>query len=171
MNWAQVADDFIKIGLPSLCTAGVALLIGKFTRSHEFEKERRRRKQDFLTSVADQFEEFESALRHVGTQFALFILAKSQNVPDATIRQQELLQSIDALNAIDDKLHRLGTKLDLFGFWKCRGILSDYEIRAGEYRAMLHEEDPDLPLEAAKIKWMESAEQFRQTLAAAYNGL
>ena len=53
MPWAQVLDDFIKIGLPSLCTAVVAFLIAKFTRSHDFEKERRRRKQDFLERAAE----------------------------------------------------------------------------------------------------------------------
>jgi len=29
MEWVQAADDFIKIGLPSICTAAVALLGAK----------------------------------------------------------------------------------------------------------------------------------------------
>jgi len=55
--WAQVLDDFIKIGLPSLCTAVVAFLIAKFTRSHDFEKEPKRRKQDFLERAAEPMDE------------------------------------------------------------------------------------------------------------------
>jgi hypothetical protein len=51
VDWAQASSDWAKaltvIG-PSVCTAVVALLVARWTRSHEFEKERRRRKQDFL---------------------------------------------------------------------------------------------------------------------------
>src|SRR4030095_7827553 len=56
MEWAQVADDFIKIGLSGIFAALVALLIAKFSRSHEMEKERRRRRQDTFEKSVGEFQ-------------------------------------------------------------------------------------------------------------------
>lgn len=56
MTGWEVLSDAIKIGVPSLLTGLTAFLIARTTRGHEFEKERRRRRQELIERSLDDFE-------------------------------------------------------------------------------------------------------------------
>jgi len=51
MTWAQALDDFIKFGIAPICTALVALLTVRFTRSNEDKRERRKDAQTLLREI------------------------------------------------------------------------------------------------------------------------
>jgi hypothetical protein len=74
MQWTQVTDDFVKFAIAPICTAAAAITLFILTRQHDFEKERRRRKQDFLLRVAEELDrltlclESAASLRHVVSQ-------------------------------------------------------------------------------------------------------
>lgn len=57
MTLLEVLDDAIKIGIGAFS----GWLIAKGGRSHEFERERRRRKQDCLERFVEDLGEHESA--------------------------------------------------------------------------------------------------------------
>lgn len=51
-----MTDNFIKFGIAPICTAAVAILVARTSRSHESEKETRRRRQDLLERIVAEFE-------------------------------------------------------------------------------------------------------------------
>jgi hypothetical protein len=105
----QVIDDFIKIGLPAfftatvavfaaICTAAIALFGFRFTRSHELEKERRRRRQDALEKISDDFE---------AVCFNLGTLARDYSVcrESGGTNLEELYKTEDMVDAGTKDLH------------------------------------------------------------------
>jgi pilus assembly protein TadC len=69
-NGWDVLTDAIKIGVPSLLTGLVAFFIARSSRSHEFEKERRRRKQNCLERAVEDYDPFDA-----GDDFRVFRVA------------------------------------------------------------------------------------------------
>jgi hypothetical protein len=112
MDWAQVTSDFIKIGLPAICTATVALLVSKLTRSYELDKERRRRRQDALEKISDDFQ---------AACFSLCSLAIKYSVcrESAGKNSEELLKTGDAIDAATKDLHGILGRVKLLQLTKC----------------------------------------------------
>ena len=74
MQWTQVADDFVKFARAPICTAVAAITIFILSRKHDFEKERRRRKKDFLLRVAEELDRLTLCL-----ESAVFLKGNSGN--------------------------------------------------------------------------------------------
>src|SRR5437868_1498516 len=103
MDWRQVTDDFIKIGLPSICTAAVALFVSKFTRSHDLDKERRRRRQDALEKVSVDFQAACFSLSQLAINYSVY--RESHNDPAGRFGSEDLWKSGDAIDAATKDLH------------------------------------------------------------------
>jgi hypothetical protein len=69
----EVISDAIKIGLPSLLTGLTAFFIARVTRSHELEKETRRRRQDALEKVSDDFQAAYFSLEDLLGNYAAYL--------------------------------------------------------------------------------------------------
>jgi hypothetical protein len=66
VTWAQVVDDFIKFGIAPICTAAVALLVSRLTRSHADRADRRRTAQETLKEFVRALHKFDDTFsRHV----------------------------------------------------------------------------------------------------------
>jgi hypothetical protein len=118
MDWAQVIDDFIKIGLPWICTAAVALLVSEFTRSHDLNKERRRRRQDALEKVSDNFQAACFSQSKLAINYSVYRV--SQNDPARPIAFEDLWKSGAAIDAATKDLYLIGGRLKLLRIKKMR---------------------------------------------------
>jgi len=128
IEWPQVTDDLIKVGLPvictatvavfaSICTAAVALLGFRFTRSHELEKERRRRRQDALEKISEDFQTACATLSDLTITYSVY--RESYTHPAGGIAFGELWESGGAMDAVTKDLHRILGRLKLLQLKKC----------------------------------------------------
>jgi hypothetical protein len=130
IEWPQVASDFIKIGLPALCTAAVALFGFWFTRSHELEKDQRRRRQDALERISDDFQ---------AACFNLATLARDYSVyrDSGGTNFQELFKTDDAIDAATKDLHVIGGRLKLLQLTKCDEAFGGFLYQTIAFRKIL----------------------------------
>ena len=101
-----MTDDFIKIGLPSICTAAVALLVSKFTRSHDLDKERRRRRQDALEKISDDFQAACFSLSNLAINYSAY--RELQNDAAGRVAFEDLWKSGGAIDAATKDLYLVG---------------------------------------------------------------
>jgi hypothetical protein len=135
MDWPQVTDDFIKIGLPVICTSAVALLVSKFTRSHDLDKERRQRRQDALEKISEDFQLACVSLSELAINYSVY--RESQNDPARPIAFGELLKSGAAMDAATKDLHRIRGRLKLLRLEKCEEAFVEFLNQTIEFRKML----------------------------------
>ena len=135
MDWPQVTDDFVKIGLPAICTAGVALLVSKFTRSQDLDKERRRRRQDALEKVSDDFQAACFSLSDLATKYSVY--RELQNDPAGHIAVGDLFESGGAIDAATKDLHLIAGRLKLLGLKKCEEAFVEFLNQTIAFRKML----------------------------------
>jgi hypothetical protein len=146
MDWPQVTDDFVKIGLPSICTAivalfaatctsAVALLISKSTRSHDLEKERRRRRQDALEKVSDDFQAACFRLSDLAMKYSAYRELKAD--PAGHIAIAELFESGGAIDAATKDLHLIAGRLKLLGLKKCQEAFVEFLNQTIAFRKIL----------------------------------
>jgi len=170
VNWAQVLDDFIKIGLPSLCTASAALLIAKFTRSHDFEKERRRRKQDFLEQIAEPLDDLTMRMESV-----LSSEETVRSVDDPLkLRASELfLKELDLLDEAELKFGRIETKLALAGFPECLEAFRAHRHCTTKLQGavLARSQGREDTVAGACKAWWQTESEFRHKIVSAFRAL
>jgi len=136
MDWPQVTDDFIKIGLPSICTAAVALLVSKFTRSHDLDKERRRRRQDALEKVSNDFQAACFSLSDLAINYSAY--RELQNDAAAgRVALEGVWKSGGAIDAATKDLHLIGGRLKLLRLKKCEEAFVEFLNQTIAFRKML----------------------------------
>jgi len=173
MNWPEVADTALKIGLSAAIGGGDAIFVSKSARLHDFEKERRRRKQDSLERAIEDFDECELALDdyHILSKTA----ASFQDSPDLRVRahvRENLLAAVDKAEAAEMKFRRSRSKLGVFGFRKCADALDAYSLAISKEKVALQpmrnaEEGWEGPLAAAHKERVRLALAFRETIEEA----
>ena len=123
IEWPQVTDDLIKVGLPAICTATVAVFASictaavalpgfRFTRSQELEKERRRRRQDALEKISEDFQTACVTLSDLAMNYSVYRESGGMNL-------EELLKTGEAIDAATKDLHRMRGRLILLQLKKC----------------------------------------------------
>jgi hypothetical protein len=170
MSWAQVLDDFIKIGLPSLCTASVALLVAKFTRSHDFEKERRRRKQDFFEQIGEPLDDLTLRIESLLSSEEVARSADEQ----LKLRASELfLKDLDLLDEAELKFGRIETKLALFGFLECLEAFKAHKICTTKLKGavLARSQDRENSVNRRCEAWWETEAAFREQIKTAFHAL
>jgi hypothetical protein len=135
MDWPQVTDDFIKIGLPSICTAAVALLVSKFTRSHDLDKERRRRRQDALEKISDDFQAACFSLSNLAINYSAY--RELQNDAAGRVAFEDLWKSGGAIDAATKDLYLVGGRLKLLRLKKCDEAFVEFLNQTIAFRKML----------------------------------
>lgn len=131
MTWADVADTALKLGVPSLIAAviaaGVAILLSRRSRAHEFERERRRRKQDCLERAIEDFDECDLAMDEY---YVIMLMAAGyKDNPNLAVLVQTPENQVAAANKTDAaelKFRRSTSKLEVFGFKKSCEALKAY---------------------------------------------
>jgi hypothetical protein len=132
----EVISDAIKIGLPVLGTGLIAILIARATRSYELEKESRRRRQDALEKISDDFQAACFRLWDLAIKYSTY--RESLNDPETRIAHfTELFESGGAIDAAIEDLHRIRGRLKLHGLKKCEEALVEFLNQTIAFRKML----------------------------------
>jgi hypothetical protein len=129
------AFGLLGVLVGGLITAGSAYLLDLRrekreidARSHDFEKERRRRKQDCLERVVEDLDENQSAL---DSFLSSSLTAKQfKNDENVALRRRAFeMLNVDTDKSVDAqmKLNRSVTKLTVFGFPDCSRSLGAYD--------------------------------------------
>jgi hypothetical protein len=173
LTFLDVLDDAVKIGLGGF----IGWLISRGTRSHDFEKERRRRKQDCLERVVEDLDEAESSVD------ALAVSVVSQTEIDKTsdalgysLQLQMTNERLDANRAAEVKLYRSRSKLVVFGFTRCSEALEAYHAEFLSYRAFLGQRltEGTTTIEnqlSEREKLLTCVQQIRDSVTAAFSTL
>jgi len=167
IEWPQVVDNFIKIGLPSICTAAVAFFGFWFTRSHELQKDRRRRRQDALEKISDDFQAACFTLSSLAREYSVYRESKSG------MSLEELYKTDDAIDAATKDLTVIGGRLKLLQLTKCDEAFGGFQTIA--FRKIL--KLPPEPLATAEVVRREFDKvqalrvHFERSLGEAFNSL
>jgi hypothetical protein len=169
VTWPEVVDDAIKIGLPAL----TAWLIARGSRLHEFEKERRRRKQDCLEQIIENLAEQESAHDAFCVSSLAYGLATKEEKPDvAKVFLTNVNQNREQSDLAQTKLNRSRSKLIVFDFNECAASLQTYNRALGEFKTVLmefrHGKKETEVYQSDRRKLRESADKLRQAVAKAF---
>ena|ERR1700730_3032022 len=154
MTFLEVLDDAVKIGLGAFG----GWLIARGSRSHDFERERRRRKQDCLERVMEDLDDAEAAISafcvaslglraaNIG-QFTAWRTGKRKQAMQLSWAKDMLEQS-NKCDGTLTKLNRSHNKLIVFGFTECAKSLHTYSTAAIGLKMVLNDvRDDKKPLE------------------------
>ncbi len=140
----EVISDAIKIGLPSLLTGLTALFIARATRSHEVEKESRRRSQDALEKISDDFQAAYSSLVDLLPSYYAYLSLRDE--PAGRTAFQDFQKSAAAMEATIKDLFLIEGRLKLLRLKKCEKAFLDYVNATITLRSMLRmPPDPNVP--------------------------
>lgn len=130
MTFLEVLDDAVKIGLGAFS----GWLIARGSRAHELERERRRRKQDFLERAAEALDDLTLRMESVLSSDDV-VRAASENLK---LRAQEAwLKDLDLLDEAETKFARLESKLALFEFPDCASAFKTHQHSTTELKGAL----------------------------------
>jgi hypothetical protein len=136
MTFLEVLDDAVKIGLGGF----IGWLISKGTRSHEFEKERRRRKQDCLERVVEDLDEHQSAFYAWCSQCRSYRMVADKK--DNPALEKAILVTVNKRHNVHEeaetKLIRSRSKLIVFGFDRCAAALDAYHKKLISFVVVVH---------------------------------
>lgn len=138
-DWAQASSDWAKavtVIVPALCTAAVVLLVARWNRSHDLEKERRRRKQDFIEKVVSDFDNLQVLLQET----LKLTLALSNTPMPETARNaiiEELQSTMEDVDEAHLQLSRLPGKLRLLDYDDCADKLEALDLQATMFKQVL----------------------------------
>jgi hypothetical protein len=127
MTVLELLDDAVKIGLGSF----IGWWMAKSGYSHDFEKERRRRKQDCLERVMEDLDDTQSTLEDWSSLCLTYrTLAEKKEDPKV---MQVCLKGVNAKSELNEaarsKLLRSQSKLVVFGFDGCAKSLLAYNAK------------------------------------------
>jgi len=120
----EVISDAIKIGLPSLLTGLTAFFIARATRSHELEKESRRRRQDALEKISDDFQAAYFSLEDLLANYSTYV--SFWNDPVRHTAAKGFWKSAAAIDAAIKNLYSIEGRLKLLQLKKCEETLGEY---------------------------------------------
>ncbi len=169
MTWPEVTDTAVKIGLPTTLTALTAIFLAKFSHSHDLEKERRKRKQDFLEKLGSDFDAYDSALDAMRSDDQV-----ARRLPDSLEAQRSLLNTYRAVDQAERGLSHLQSRLLMSGFPACYARLQEYEMATTLLKAAVSKqvgEDIEQSIIREVVAVSDSADAFRESLRDAYQGL
>jgi hypothetical protein len=171
----EVISDAVKIGLPSLLTGLTAFFIARATRSHEFEKESRRRRQDALEKVSDDFQAAYFSLEDLLSNYSAYLDLRSD--PSArSVAADGFWESVTAIDAAIKNLYLVEGRLKLLRLKKCEEAFGEYVKETIAMKIMLklppHPEVPTKEMLLAKFNEMKRLRiAVERSLADAFDSL
>jgi hypothetical protein len=160
-NGWNTFSDAIKIGLPAIITALAVYGASRATRAHDFEKQRRQRKQDLLERVADEYGSFQSKLELAVS------LTLTWNAPGPIPKEAHDIIGTDLIRAREDAneaqrlLSTFQSRLNLSGFSDCAQKLQEFDLQITVFKRLLKSEPGDMheklrgPLQFLRAKGQE----------------
>jgi hypothetical protein len=172
-DWAEVINNFIKIGIPAICTAATAVLVTRFAQTHDIEKERRRRRQDFLLKAADELDRLKLSVTEALSLRGVVRELKKTGAGEERITNVivSLLKQIDSVEAAESRFGRLETQFELFAFSRCSKAFSAYGNATMHLKKAITKMDDDPEEKGAIEKWWAAEIDFRDELASAFKKL
>jgi hypothetical protein len=169
MTVIELLDDIVKIGFGWFG----GWLIAKATRAHEFEKERRRRKQDCLEHVVEDLDESLSAIDDLAAiSHTVAEVAKDPNKTLYTKALGEANTKIDSSNAALTKFRRWQSKLIVFGFERCAEATDQYHTATLAYHVGLGSvRQGNQEKQSERQAVLQSANEVRAKIAQAFKTL
>lgn len=165
MHWAELFDTFAKVGLGLLA----GWFLSKETRSHEFEKERRRRKQNFLEYAAECLDELTMAMESMLSSTQVILNAPAESQSHAA---EALLANWNVLETAQRKFGNLETKISLFGLPECATTFQQHRRSTLTLAAALGpwRDGGAEPIES-RSSWWDTERVFRKTIVTAFAAL
>lgn len=174
-EWAKTAGDFVRYGVPSICTAAVAILTAKFIRSHEERKERRRRRQDFLERVVEQLDRAALPVNNAVARLGALDHFRHEGFPSEISEakvMQDVMEAIAKMEDAEADLYLVESKIGMFGFTDCMQMFQDHCLALGFLKgAMLKclgREMTKAQLDDARVDWQVKRLTFVQKLTRAF---
>jgi hypothetical protein len=164
-GWDALTDA-IKIGVPSLLTGLTAFFIARGSRLHELDKERRRRRLDFLEALGDHLDDFENKLADVR------VTCIEAFQPEGTSEaKSKFLLEYESCCEAGRKLDNLETRLKMMGFPEC--VASNEQMRRASMSVHDEIEKCRTNFYEARVgialdRFEDEAAKFREVLASAY---
>jgi hypothetical protein len=159
----EVISDAIKIGLPSLLTGLTAFFIARATRSHEREKESRRRRQDALEKISDDFQATHFSLEDLLANYAAYL--GLWNDPARQAAAKDFWKSAATIDVSIKNLYGVDGRLKLLRLKKCEKAFGEYIKETIAAKSMLRfPPDPKVP--TAKMLREKVNEMKRLRIAA-----
>ena len=174
MTKLEVISDAIKIGLPTLLGGLIAAFTFWATRSHEREKERRRRRQDALEKVSDDFQAACFSLADLAVKYSVYRELQNDPAP-RRVAAGNLFESGGAIDAATKDLHLIGGRLKLLRLEECEQAFDEFLNQTIAFRMMLKlppdpmATDEMLRQELNKVKALQA--EVERSLGDAFNSL
>ena len=129
MTGWEVLSDAIKIGVPSLLTGLTAFFIANSTRGHEFEKERRRRRQELIERSLEDFETVHAKLERLANLYQAFCAADEPHENDTDF-WRKIREAVKISGEEVEKLHAIKGRFEILGLQSCGFAIGTYRDAA-----------------------------------------
>jgi hypothetical protein len=151
-----------------LITAFVALRVTKLNQSHDYKKERLRRRRDLLEYVAERFEDFESKMGAAAAAYGKIARGGGPKNAELVIADEatQAQTSAELLEA-EERLFKLKSRLALEQFAQCEVALYELIIATGKFKIS------DNAVDSAETKkgWDLACRKFQDSLVGTYQAL
>lgn len=166
MTFLEVLDDAVKIGLGTLCGWWIA----RGGRAHEFEKERRRRKQDFLERAAEALDDLTLRMESfLSSEEVVRVVTEDLKLG----AREAFLKDFDLLGEAEAKFARLESKLALFDSPQCTKSFKAHQHSTTKLKGALaaRSQGRESNVESACDAWWETEREFREQTVSAFRAL
>ena len=172
MQWTQVADDFVKFAIAPICTAAAAVTIFILSRKHDFEKERRRRKQDFLLRVADELDRLTLCLESAASLRRVVSKGRDSGQQEMErVSIDALLKQVEEAERYESRFGMCETQLYLFEFSQCSEKFQAVTHATTKLKAALTTFTGEPEEQQALRDWWDAEAKFREELVAVFKAL
>lgn len=171
MEWVEVADTAVKIGLGAAVTGVTAYFIAARNQKHDFEKEYFKRRQDLLEKVAERFEEIHMFFFDVSIQYGSYVSGYVKGISPVQADRDKYFDYIKKIGDLLRDLHVQEGRLLLAGIKDGTNILREYRLLATDVNDMIKLDDPVLSEESVSQKSEElcaKKDQFYKVLSKVY---
>ncbi len=135
MEWIDVVDSAVKIGLGAAISGLATYLVTRHNHSREREKILYVRRLDSLESVSDKMEEHFEAWRRMASKLGGIYSGRNRPAPDFSNKQwNEIIARDKELLATRDSLNHSIARLRLLSAGEAAACLSEYSKTLGDFR-------------------------------------
>ena len=142
MEWIDIVDTALKIGLGAAISGIATYQVTKRNHSHEFEKEYFKRRQNALESISESFELIHKFLLEVSTDNISYIKGYVAGISPTSQTTSLFLSHTQELGVKLKEMHIMEGKLLLNGLPEATNCLREYRLLAVEVNNALSLQKP-----------------------------
>ena len=174
MEWIEVVDSAVKIGLGAAITGVTAFFISKGNRQHEFDKEYFKRRQDLLERVSENFEEIHMLFFKITIDYSGYVESYVKDLFPSQDHRDKYYSYIQQIGDRLRELHLLEGRLLLAGISEGTDCLREYRLLATDVNNIIRLDEPEATRAEVLRKTGElcsKKDQFYSTLSEAYKSM